>query len=347
MNKDDKKISKILNKDIKIPESYFDTINYTFTQLPEKNKKKFKINKYKFTLATTCCSLILITGVVFAKDIGNYVKHLFTFSTKAIDNAVENGFVQSVNEDFVYDNNIGIKVNNLILDDQNLAISFCYETQKENINSIWLDRFTVSTGNGDLIYEYEKAEEAKVGLAQSMERAEQPTKITDTTFLDSILFGLRQKETEFDNLHFEIRSVRLERTDHTIESLEGNWKFNVAISDAMKKSESYHYNMVGNNEYVKSCTGILSATGMTIEIVPVTPISTIEDYEKMFEKVDIKSFNYFSLKNENEMFNVSQSNFDANLFTLKYNTVGKFFKNIDEFELYLTPYNSIITLKKD
>lgn len=346
MNKDDEKISEILNKDIKIPESYFDTINYTFTQLPEKNKKKFKINKYKFTFATTCCSLILITGVVFAKDIGNYFKSLFAYSTPAIDNAVENGYVQSTEMNFTYDQGIGIKVDNLVLDDLNLAVSLNYETQKENLDSIWLERFTILNDKGDLIYEFEKPEEAKVGLAHSMERAEHPTKITDMTFLDSILFGLRQNATEFNKLHFEIRSVKLEYADHTIESVAGNWEFDVAISDEMKKSENYHYSMVDSNKYVESCIGVLSATGMTVEIVPTTPIASVEELNNIFDEMK-NSSTYFSLKTDKQQFNLSKCDFDIQTITLKYNTVGKFFENVDKFELYLPFYDSIIILKKD
>ena len=53
---------------------------------------------------------ILTTGVVFAKDIVNFVTSLFTNSTPAIDTAVENGYVQNIDMDYVYSNDIGVKV---------------------------------------------------------------------------------------------------------------------------------------------------------------------------------------------------------------------------------------------
>ena len=343
MNKEDKKIFEILNKDIQIPQSYFDTVYHTLEQLPSKSKKKTKLNKYTLTFATACCSLILITSVVFAKDIENYLKKIFAYSTPAIDSAVENGFVQNVNDNFTYNNNIGIKVDNLVYDNLNLAISFNYETQMKNINSISLDRFTISTDNDDLIYEYEQADKVTVGLANSMSRALQPIKVTDTTFSDSVLFGLRQKEISFNKLHFEIRSVRLEHIDNTFEIEEGNWKFDVVINDEMKKSENYYYKMNDNNKYVESCTGILSATGMIIELNIVNDF----DLEKYLNLELRSSPDFFVLKNSDNTFNPSQLNLDINNeLVLHYDNIGKFFNNIDNFELYLPFLNSPITLNK-
>lgn len=75
--------------------------------------------------------MVLSTGVVFAKDINNYFSNLFNNSNKAIDVAVENGYVQQIDTGYTYDKDIGIKVENLVLDDLNLDISFNFETKKK------------------------------------------------------------------------------------------------------------------------------------------------------------------------------------------------------------------------
>ncbi len=110
------------------------------------NKKvNFKIKK---GIGIAACFAILFSGIVYAKDIENYFKKIFNNSTEAIDKAVENGYVQQENMDYTYDKEIGIKVDNLVLDDLNLDISFNFETKKENIKSI---RFNDSGVNSNLL----------------------------------------------------------------------------------------------------------------------------------------------------------------------------------------------------
>lgn len=345
MNKDDKLIKNLINQNIKIPQTFYDSINLTLLQLPNKTNNVKKSHRLKYTFATTFCSLLLVTSVVFAKDIKNYINNLFSFSTKAIDNAIENGYIQNETQTPVYDKDIGIKVNSLVLDDLNLAISFCYETSQENISSIWLNQFTISTNNNNLVYEYKGAEEANAGLAQSMERTKQSIKINDSTFSNSIIFGLRQKELNFDKLYFEVRTVKLEYNDNTTQTIEGLWEFDVALDEVMTKRSNYQYSMIENNDYIKECIGSLSATGMRVEL---TLKSTID--LDLYESLDWTSDKYFILKNSNNTFSPSQCslapNGDLRKIILTYNNIGKFFDNIKKFELYVPLYEQIITLNQ-
>lgn len=152
MNKNDKIIFGKLNTDIAIPDSYLNSIYSIFDKLPDKPQKNCKQNKLKYALTTVFCSIILVTGVVFAKDIENYIRSLFNNSNEAIDAAVENGYIQHVDTDYAYDNDIGIKVDNLILDELNLDISFIFESQKENIKSIRLEDFTITTETDKVVF---------------------------------------------------------------------------------------------------------------------------------------------------------------------------------------------------
>ena len=63
------------------------------------SKKRKFINK-KLVIAACAC-LVLTTGFVFAKDIEVYVRSLFTNTNKAIEDAVENGYVQKEDNEYV------------------------------------------------------------------------------------------------------------------------------------------------------------------------------------------------------------------------------------------------------
>lgn len=345
MDKEDKKILEILNKDIQIPESYFNIIHDTFTQLPEKTKKKFFSKQYKIALATTCCSLILLTEIVFAKDIEAYFRNLFTNSSEAIDNAIENGYVQSIDNDFVYDHDIRIKVDKLISDSLNLDISFCYETQNKikTLQSIELEEYTITNERGEIVFEYD-TEKVSESLAISMLKPVAPTKVTDTTFQGSILYGLKQNINLSNELHFAIKSLRLEYSDKVPEILKGNWNFTITINEDIKQTDDLHYRMLGTNKYVKSCTGTLAATGMIIEIQLFSPL----DYS-WFQETDLTK--YFGLKYGDtnlllSYFTAKNSKTDTN-WIIKYDNISKFYDNIEEIELCLPMSDSTLILTKE
>lgn len=99
--------------------------------------------------------MLITTGLVFAKDISEFVTKFFTNSNKAIDAAVENGYIQTEEMDFVYDKDIGVKLDSLVLDDLNLNISFNFETKKENIKSIRFENFNITNDNNKVVFRSE------------------------------------------------------------------------------------------------------------------------------------------------------------------------------------------------
>lgn len=152
MNKDDKIISDKLKKDLEVNQSYLDTIYATFDKLPEKKKKNSQFYKYKVSIATACCSLFLITGIVFAKDIQQYIIDKFKLG-KGIQTAIENGYIAETDNDYISYNtnvvspqnkellndiNLGIKINTYLIDNSNLSIEIKYKYDnklKELVNT--------------------------------------------------------------------------------------------------------------------------------------------------------------------------------------------------------------------
>lgn len=63
-------------------------------------------------IAVSCCTMLSITGVVFAKDIGNFVKEFFGGnSSEGVDSAVNNGYVAEVKTEYQESEGIEIKSN--------------------------------------------------------------------------------------------------------------------------------------------------------------------------------------------------------------------------------------------
>ena len=114
----DKQTEKILeNVKQKIAISNFEKEE----RLDMKNTRK---SMFKISIAA-CCVLVSMTGIVFAKDIGNFVKNLFGKNTSdGVDTAVNEGYVANVNTEYQKAEGIEINVESLIMDDFNFAMNF-------------------------------------------------------------------------------------------------------------------------------------------------------------------------------------------------------------------------------
>lgn len=118
------------------------------------------INKKYITIA--CVYLILTSGVVFAKDIENFIKDKFALG-KGVQTAVENGYIGHSNNDFVKsevtvtkeDNkeildtfDVRIKTCDFIVDDKNMSIEL--EIKFDEKISKYRDLSKKVNGNSDL-----------------------------------------------------------------------------------------------------------------------------------------------------------------------------------------------------
>lgn len=340
MNKIDKIIFDKLNADITIPDSYLNSIHSAFDKLPDNTQKTFEQNKLKYALTTVFCSLILVTGVVFAKDIEIYIRSLFNNSNEAIDAAVENGYIQHVDVDYAYDNDIGIKVDNIVLDDLNLDIAYNISMSKENIKTARLNDFTITNDNEKVVYRSEfKYEETieELPLYNSVSWMNFPEKIDDTTFSDSILLGLRPEHETFDELYFDIKGIQIVYEDNTQEVIEGNWQITIEISDEMKQNSTVIYNMVGKNEYIESCTATMSKTGMIIEFT--TKVKIPQDIEFPWEMIRLKN-------NNGIIYDAGYTDWGEYKMKIHFENVGTFIEDSDKLELELDFFDTTIILTK-
>lgn len=310
------------------------------------NKKKSFINK-KIGIAACAC-LVLTTGVVFAKDIENYFKNLFTNTNEAIEEAVENGYVQTEEMDYVYDNNVGVKVDSLVLDDLHLNISFAFEIDDENVKSIRFKDFIISSNIGRNIYESEiqyRENLDEIYLANSVEWMQQAKRIDDKTLVDSILFGLRETDKEIKELGFDVTKLHVIYQDDTQEEIDGNWNFSITISDEMRKSSSIKYILKEKSEYVESCTGVLSATGFNVDLKLKEAFDPSEYIWSNYEQIN--DIGVFYLKVNSELFAPNYLETNDIDYKLPYDDIGTYSGDFDKIEIYLEPWDTSIFLEKE
>ena len=217
------------------------------------------------------------------------------------------------------------------------------------MQSIRFKDFSITNDNDKVIFrsEFQYAEtQDELPLYNSLTWMNKSIKLTDTTYGDSILFGLRSEKEDFEELYFDIKSLQIIYIDDTQEIIDGNWKFDLAISEEMRTNTNITYSLLEKNEYVESAIATVSPTGVNINLTLKEPFDSAQ---YIINNLDIlNDVAVFYLKYNDEL--ISPSNTEVvnelmNEYTLKFDSIG-IFDELNEIELYLIPFDSIITLRK-
>lgn len=130
-------LKDILSQDIKPPKRYFDKIDSSINSLKSTTNILHQ-KSIKHFLIAACFALCLITGTVFAKEIGNFFKERFGLG-EGVQTAVDNGYVgyseDNVNyfetqvtvtkgdsEDVLDTFNTGFKISNFVITDNAISL---------------------------------------------------------------------------------------------------------------------------------------------------------------------------------------------------------------------------------
>lgn len=157
MNENDKNfensIRRIFTEEIEIPYHAKNTIRKTLQQQKEKNENKKKKIHIIRTLATACACCVLVTGVVFAKDITNLIKNFFA-NNEGMNNSIENGYIDNPNMEYINSNGTEIKINSILMDDYNLSIEIGVkgDSIKENITEISFPDMIITDESKNILY---------------------------------------------------------------------------------------------------------------------------------------------------------------------------------------------------
>lgn len=153
MNNNEKEILR--NFKINIALSNFEREQKERNFLKNREKVKFinMINKKKRIILTTCAGFILISGIVFAVNNEN-IKKYFRGIGKGIDSAIENGYIENTEMNYMSSNvdaenmpnnkaiediKIEAKIDNFLMDDCNISTEISFKFDDKINNYIDLD----------------------------------------------------------------------------------------------------------------------------------------------------------------------------------------------------------------
>jgi len=259
----DKMLFEYFDKDNEIPASTKNIIHNAFNLPVCKRKKQFSINNIRKVAILLISFSIMTTSIVFAKDIVNFISKIFTISTKGIDIATENGYVQNVDMDFIFDNNIGIKTEHLVIDESNLDVSFTYYTDIPEIAHMKINEFIIRDEKDNIIcFELDDNSDIQNELNFSCTR-NNPQNIGNNQYNESILCHSPELP-KINSLTFEIISFILIDNNKEIKC-NGDWLYTIDIDDNIMKRTTEKYS-TSYNKYIKNISTNLSETSLKIEL---------------------------------------------------------------------------------
>lgn len=323
-------------------------VDKMINEYEEECLKRVKILKI---VAMFICCLILSLGVSYAKEIKEIFENFFNNTNNGISVAVDNDFVQYSDSDFVYSNNIGIKLNAIVLDDLHCNLSYIFDlcgNDTESLKNIRFKNYSIKTEYGRVIcasnLEYEEDIE-KIFLANSVNWLESGEKLNNNQFSDSMLISLKENDKKIEKLIFEITSLSKIYEDDSVEEIGGKWSFEVVISEKMNPTiieYVYEDKIVG----VIDANANLNPTGLDLFIKLEEPINLIDYTLKTDNPKGV--WGIFLIKNNGKELiatELSPANDDHTAWNLIFPDMTSF-TDIDNINLYIEVLDKCITLKK-
>lgn len=140
----DKKIHSILSEELEMSNSYINMLNNTIDNLPDKNEKRKSFKFLKLALTITCCLTLIISGTAFALNKNNIINHAknFFLVNKGIDTAIDNGYIEKADINYINSNKTKVSIENILMDDFNLSFSLLINIDK-NIDTSKIARIRI------------------------------------------------------------------------------------------------------------------------------------------------------------------------------------------------------------
>lgn len=193
--------------------------------------------------------LMAISAILTSTTVLAITYNAFNLSSIGIDDsclqiANENGYIQTLNIEEQYANGLGIKLNEFLIDDINMDISFEYRTDKYNISDIkdiFIQDLIIYDNDNNLLY---KEGDNQNYISQTMGYTK-IQKLGKNSFKNTF-FAQSDSFPNSKELYIEFTNVILNCKKDNI-SINGNWKFKINVSDKMIYRKNIMYRAISNN----------------------------------------------------------------------------------------------------
>lgn len=289
MNKEFDEIDELLfnyfenNQDV--PEIISNGIDSALIGVNQSNIKE-KINK----IIITIISLIsIVGGVVFAKNIVNFIYQFFNTSN-GIDTAIQNDYIEFTNMEHINSNNVEAKVDNFLMDDYNLSLSlsikFDNSIKISEISEITLPDLLIHDENNKILYCDNKEKFNK--YCEENQLNYEFWIFNDCYINSGINYYIKNKNEEENTIEFicniygdsypksktislnfsKIDILNLSKDENgLIKCIDGDWNINIEVPEIFYNRDSYIYRVKScSDENIKITEAVINSTCMKLKL---------------------------------------------------------------------------------
>ena len=253
---DDKKIESILKADIYEPDSYTNAI---MTALNKKNNKRMMFSLPRI-IATIIAGAMLISGVVYAKQIGEFIKRIFN-ENRGADTAVQYGYVQEIEKEFTTDSKIKVKINNFLMDDYNInfILNFAFNDEFKEGESLPILDMIITDELHNILFcldistfnKYCNKYNLQLDFHNFSDRYVNTTTYRNETYNENtVSYNIKSTVPypKSQKIYIEFNHITVKMPDGTINELEDEWKIEIDTNELLQKRNLSNYKIIYTNE---------------------------------------------------------------------------------------------------
>ena len=300
------------------------------------NKNKSNFTTLIKKIIITIISLLTVTGgIVFAKDIKTLFENIFGNYNNGITTAIENGYIEDIDMQYIESNDVSVKVNQITLDNYNLGVVLSIKLNEEielnNISEIELKNIIITDENNKVLFaEYEDNKEFfnycdsnnldnnnfVAGYANSPANGRILNKENNT-----IIYSFYTTSDKFPiskelNIKFNtLELIKNTKYDEKIDSLvtdyfsviKGSWEMSINLEEMKNERKSIEYIVTNINDSKTTINKAeLSMSNMRLEIITSSDKIDFDKLQKREERTSINDLipfhEYYIQTSEGKMF---------------------------------------------
>ena len=272
------KLRTVCTEDIYIPQKF----TYAIKSGLYENNRKWRFIEMKKIIASILCIVFMGTGIVLASN--SLWNH---WNNKGVKTALEYGYVQNVEMDYNIQNDLGIKLDSIIIDNSNIGIVFNYKipSNLKSIDNIAIKDIVIKDEKNNIIFEDGNEKSLSTGYAE--EFASENSIVKQAILLNN----LNHTYPKSNNIYISFSTVNIFRNQKNIKTITGNWNFDINVTDKFINRETIEYT-AGQSKDIEVISAELTSTGLDIEMKFNSPLNA----ENLGKNIKIQD------KDENEYF---------------------------------------------
>lgn len=269
----DEQLKSIFNKNrnTELPEKTKITIKHTLINL---KKEKSKCKKQIIFRMTACCAICLLgCGLVFAKEIKNFVQDIFNYDvqgTQGVQIAADKGYIQNIDMEYIESNNTKFKIDYVTMDDTTLALNFNFllDQNADKFRGLSFYNMKIYDDLGNIIYTEEENfpnEGISLGIGIS-----KPIFVSGNNLVESFLIESdRFPKTKTLRITFDKITLYNENMGNPIiKEINGDFDITIQLDEKFYNRETQIYNIeaVTNAEKIELSNVFLTNTSLNFII---------------------------------------------------------------------------------